>query len=104
MSARFVRVHVIAWHDHPSLRLEIVGCQECNEVISVQPFAEITASSFKKWRHRNKSCMPDMGDIDSTKGWCPRRQNGNFTTFIGGFLENVPIILVFFSRTSVASV
>ena len=30
VSARFVRVHVTDWHDHPSLRLEIVGCQECN--------------------------------------------------------------------------
>ena len=27
VSARFVRVHVVDWHRHPSLRLEIVGHQ-----------------------------------------------------------------------------
>ena len=92
--ARFVRVHVVDWHRHPSMRLEIVGCQgnifpaklenddtceffaECNAVISVTPFTEITASSHKKWRKKNKSCMPDMGELNSMKGWCPRRQNG----------------------------
>ncbi len=25
--ARFLRVHVEAWHAHPSLRMEIIGCQ-----------------------------------------------------------------------------
>lgn len=75
VKARFVRIHVLSWHGHPSMRLEIVGCQECNHIISVTPFTEISASSHKKWRKRNKSCMPDMGDINSMKGWCPRRQN-----------------------------
>ncbi len=75
--ARFVRVHVVGWIGHPSMRLEIVGCQECNEVISGLPFTELSASSYKRWsRKKNyKSCLPDMGDIASTKGWCPRRQN-----------------------------
>ena len=27
VKARFIRVHVVTWHEHPSLRLEIVGCQ-----------------------------------------------------------------------------
>ena len=22
--------------------------------------------------------MPDMGDLNSSKGWCPRKQNGNY--------------------------
>ena len=48
---------------------------ECNEVISVLPYTEISASSHKNSRKR-KSCMPDMGDLDSAKGWCPRKQNG----------------------------
>ena len=48
---------------------------ECNEIISVLPYTEISASSHKNSRKR-KSCMPDMGDLNSSKGWCPRKQNG----------------------------
>ena len=50
---------------------------ECNEIISVLPYTEISASSHKNSR-RKKSCMPDMGDLNSSKGWCPRKQNGNY--------------------------
>lgn len=74
VTARFVRVHVVDWHRHPSLRLEIIGCQQCNEVVSVFPYSEITASSSKKWR-RHQSCSPEMADLESSKGWCPRKQN-----------------------------
>ena len=49
--------------------------QECNEIISVLPYTEISASSHKNSKRR-KSCMPDMGGLDSSKGWCPRKQNG----------------------------
>jgi len=104
VTTRFVRLHVVAWHRHPSLRLEIIGCQECNRVISVQPFTEMAASSHKRWsmsrrmllrrrrrrRHHgsghhphqhqvdfpSRSCLPEMADLDSPKGWCPRKQNG----------------------------
>jgi hypothetical protein len=27
VTARFIRLHVLRWFRHPSLRLEIVGCQ-----------------------------------------------------------------------------
>ncbi len=27
VSARFVKVHVAGWHKHPSMRLEVIGCQ-----------------------------------------------------------------------------
>jgi len=76
VSARFVRVHVVDWHRHPSLRLEIVGHQECNEMISEVPYSEITASSHKLWR-KKKTCTPDLGDISSSGGWCPKRQTNN---------------------------
>ena len=77
VKARFVRVHVVSWNNHPSLRLEIIGCQECNKVISQQPFAEFSASSYKKWRsNRIQTCPPDMADIASERGWCPRKHNG----------------------------
>ena len=58
---------------HPSLRMEIVGHQDCNELISEVPYADISASSHKPW-HRKKSCTPDLGDISSSEGWCPKRQ------------------------------
>ena len=54
--------------------------QECNEIISVLPYTEISASSHKNSKRR-KSCMPDMGGLDSSKGWCPRKQNGNAYIF-----------------------
>ncbi|CAB4064306.1 MFGE8 [Lepeophtheirus salmonis] len=74
VEARFVRIHIVDWHRHPSLRLEIIGCQKCNEIISTLPFTEITASSFKPWKRR-KSCIPELGDLNTKKGWCPRKQN-----------------------------
>ena len=94
VKARFVRIHVVDWHGknflsnlfrnlflqimfffqgHPSLRMEIVGHQDCNELISEVPYADISASSHKPW-HRKKSCTPDLGDISSSEGWCPKRQ------------------------------
>jgi len=54
--------------------------QECNEIISVLPYTEISASSHKNSKRR-KSCMPDMGGLDSSKGWCPRKQNGKEYSF-----------------------
>ncbi len=27
VGARFVRVHVLGWHGHPAIRIDIVGCQ-----------------------------------------------------------------------------
>ena len=27
VSARFLRLHVQAWHNHPSLKMDIIGCQ-----------------------------------------------------------------------------
>ena len=27
VTARFLRLHVQAWHNHPSLKMDIIGCQ-----------------------------------------------------------------------------
>ena len=44
--ARFLRVHVDDWHVHPSLRMEIIGCQ----AISSQPnFDHDFSSSTINW-------------------------------------------------------
>ena len=52
---------------------------ECNEIISTLPYTDISASSYKLWKKR-KSCTPEMGDIESAKGWCPRRQSSECDT------------------------
>lgn len=76
VDARFVRVHVVDWHGHPAMRIELVGHQECNDIISVVPYSEISASSHKMWR-KKRSCTPDMGELTSSKGWCARKQSNH---------------------------
>ena len=80
VTARFLRIHVHDWHEHPSLRLEIVGCQECNTIISSLPFTQIEASSHKSWRRRH-TCGPMDGHIHASGGWCPRRSNGELISW-----------------------
>ena len=70
---KFFFTNSFFFQGHPSLRMEIVGHQDCNELISEVPYADISASSHKPW-HRKKSCTPDLGDISSSEGWCPKRQ------------------------------
>ena len=33
VDARFVRIHVVDWHNHPSLRMELIGCQGKQTII-----------------------------------------------------------------------
>ncbi|XP_043217776.1 lactadherin-like [Amphibalanus amphitrite] len=76
ITARFVRIHVMEWHGHPSLRIELIGCQECRQLISVPPHAKVTASSSPRWR-RKRSCQPEDGVIFSSSAWCSRHKNRN---------------------------
>ena len=93
MTARFLRLHVQAWHNHPSLRLDIIGCQgriicikhqivdmeltlsECNQIISEVPFTQLEASSQKNGKNRH-TCGAADGHIYSSGGWTPKRSNG----------------------------
>jgi len=75
VTARFLRLHVQTWHLHPSLRMEILGCQECNEIISEVPFTQMEASSHKNGRSRHHACSPWDGHIHASGGWCPKRSN-----------------------------
>jgi len=72
--ARFIRIHIQAWHGHPSLRMEVLGCQECNELISTLPTTQMESSSSRRRRARN-TCSPQDGHIYSSNGWCPKRTN-----------------------------
>lgn len=74
--ARFARLHVVQWNRHPCLRVELIGCQECRQLISVPPHAVVTASSRPRWR-KKRSCQPEDGVLFSSSGWCPRHTNRN---------------------------
>ncbi|XP_064634109.1 lactadherin-like isoform X3 [Lineus longissimus] len=74
--ARFVKFHTVHWSKHPSLRVEIIGCQECKELIGMPPYGKITASSWKTYR-KGSSCLPEDGHILSNKAWCSRKDDEN---------------------------
>ena len=71
--ARFVKVHAVQWHKHPSMRLEIVGCQECKQPLGAPPYGRMRASSTMPVRNK-QTCQPSDGFLASSKAWCPRRK------------------------------
>ncbi|BFZ05340.1 hypothetical protein BsWGS_08379 [Bradybaena similaris] len=72
--ARYIKFHTVQWNRHPSMRVEIMGCQLCKEPLGLPPYGKITASSFRKFKF-GSSCQPEDGHILSSKGWCPKTQN-----------------------------
>ncbi|XP_050409625.1 lactadherin isoform X1 [Patella vulgata] len=74
--ARYIKFHTVHWHRHPSMRVEILGCQLCKEPVGLPPYGKISASSSRKFKKKS-SCQPDDGNIFSTKGWCPKKQDTN---------------------------
>jgi hypothetical protein len=71
INARFIKFHTVQWHRHPSLRVEILGCQECKVQLGLPPYGHMKASSYA-YRNR-KSCKPSDGSLLNNKGWCARR-------------------------------
>ncbi|CAF3828649.1 unnamed protein product [Adineta steineri] len=71
--ARFIKFHPIQWYSHPSLRVEIIGCQECKQYLGLPPYGKISASTSWPYRRR-ASCQPEDGYIMSNKGWCSRKR------------------------------
>ncbi|XP_046438761.1 venom prothrombin activator pseutarin-C non-catalytic subunit-like isoform X1 [Daphnia pulex] len=76
LQTRFVRLHVIEWRGRPSLRLEIVGCQECNQVITESPNVKLTSSSVPTAAKKH-SCQPDSAHLFSHTGWCAKKQDAD---------------------------
>ncbi|XP_012937328.1 lactadherin, partial [Aplysia californica] len=72
--ARYIKFHTVQWNRHPSMRVEIMGCQLCKEPLGLPPYGRISASSAKRFK-RGSSCQPEDGHILSSKGWCSRKQN-----------------------------
>ncbi|XP_052800250.1 lactadherin-like isoform X2 [Mya arenaria] len=69
--ARFIKFHTVQWNRHPSMRVEIIGCQLCKVPLGLPPYAKMTASSSKK---SAQSCQPEDGNILSHKGWCAKKK------------------------------
>jgi hypothetical protein len=76
INARFIKFHTIQWHKHPSLRVEIMGCQECKQLLGMPPYGKMRASSMLPIRNQ-LSCQDSDGFILSDKGWCPRRRGAD---------------------------
>ncbi|XP_023210140.1 EGF-like repeat and discoidin I-like domain-containing protein 3 [Centruroides sculpturatus] len=74
ITARFLRIHVMEWHKYPSMRMEIIGCQECNEIISLPPRAKMSASSSRPWK-KQRTCTPDDAYIYGRGSWCARHND-----------------------------
>ncbi|CAH1785822.1 unnamed protein product [Owenia fusiformis] len=76
ISARFIKFHTVHWNKHPSMRVEVVGCQLCKEEIALPPYAKISASSSWSFK-KGSSCQPEDGYIMSSKAWCAKHNNEN---------------------------
>ncbi|CAE1261403.1 MFGE8 [Acanthosepion pharaonis] len=74
--ARYIKFHTVSWNRHPSMRVEILGCQLCKEPIGLPPYGKMSASSNLSFR-RKSSCQPEDGNILSNKAWCSKKQDKN---------------------------
>ncbi|XP_076039175.1 lactadherin-like isoform X2 [Oratosquilla oratoria] len=74
IEGRFVRIHVLDWHNHPSLRLELLGCQRCKSIISEGVHVQVSASSHRSWERR-QSCQPEDSVLHSHRAWCARKSD-----------------------------
>ncbi|KAH9519216.1 hypothetical protein Btru_074987 [Bulinus truncatus] len=72
--ARYIKFHTIQWNRHPSMRVEIMGCQLCKEPLGLPPYGKMSASTSRKFQ-KGSSCQPEDGHILSSKSWCSKKQN-----------------------------
>jgi len=74
--ARYVKFHTVTWNRHPSMRVEIIGCQVCSSPIALPPYSKISASSERN-QATGSNCQADDGYIITNKGWCARENDNN---------------------------
>ncbi|XP_067932055.1 lactadherin-like [Watersipora subatra] len=72
--ARYVKVQVHTWHKHPSMRVELIGCQDSKKYLGQPPYGSLTASTSRQYK-RGSSCQPGDGHILSNKAWCAAHNN-----------------------------
>ncbi|UJR21404.1 hypothetical protein I4U23_024494 [Adineta vaga] len=70
---RFIKFHPMEWYSHPSLRVEIIGCQECKQYLGLPPYGKISASTTWPSRHR-ATCQAEDGYLLTNKGWCSKKK------------------------------
>ncbi|CAF1300503.1 unnamed protein product, partial [Adineta ricciae] len=70
---RFIKFHPMEWYSHPSLRVEIIGCQECKQYLGLPPYGKVTASTTWPARRR-ATCQAEDGYLLSNKGWCSKKK------------------------------
>ncbi|XP_067931280.1 lactadherin-like [Watersipora subatra] len=74
VEARFVKLHVQSWNKHPSMRAELIGCQDNKKVLGQLPYGQLQASSSHYYRS-GSSCQASDGHILSSKAWCAADNN-----------------------------
>jgi lactadherin len=72
--ARYVKFHTAQWNKHPSMRVEIIGCQVCKTPLALPPYGKVTASSERS-PDGGSSCQPEDGYIITNKAWCAKSDN-----------------------------
>ncbi|PAA75025.1 hypothetical protein BOX15_Mlig008209g3 [Macrostomum lignano] len=73
-SAEFVRLQPLQFHRHPSMRVELLGCQPCKKSLAQPPLARLTASS-SRGRRAMRTCDASYGHLFTSKAWCAKRVN-----------------------------
>jgi lactadherin len=77
--ARFVRFQTVHWNEHPSMRVELVGCQPCRQQLALPPYVKVSASSERQTSRTpagDSNCQAEDGFIVTNKAWCARHDNG----------------------------
>lgn len=74
--ARFIRFQTVHWNQHPSMRVEVIGCQVCKTAIGLPPFGKMTSSGERNYR-RSHSCAAEDGYIVTNNAWCAKEDNEN---------------------------
>lgn len=73
--ARYLKFHTSEWHRHPSMRVEVIGCQTCRDIISLPPNCKMSSSSTKN--ENESSCKTEDGLLISNKAWCAKTNDEN---------------------------
>lgn len=74
--ARYLKFHTSQWHRHPSLRVEVIGCQACRVPIGLPPYGKVTASTEKSSDDAS-SCQANDAFIITNKAWCAKLDNSD---------------------------
>lgn len=72
--SRYIKIHVVTWNRHPSMRVELIGCQVFVDHIVFPPYSRITASTSRRVKD-STTCQPHNAYLVSNKAWCPRTSN-----------------------------